>query len=349
MQKERVRISDIAEELGLSTATVSNVIHGKTGRVSEETVKRVQELLEKRAYVPSMAGILLAQNNSRIIGIVVHDHKKYEGHVLEDGFISASINALSREIAKAGYFMMVQATTKWDEIVRFASMWNMEGLVLIGFCEQDYKRLREAMHIPFVVYDGYFRETHRICNIIIDNFDGGRQAGAYLKRMGHRRVLCISDNFVCMDSERIEGCKKAMGADAVCFMEIPMQAEERMRFYQERESEILEYTAVFAVSDFYAVELIHYLWGRGIHVPDDISVIGFDNSPICGFSIPALTTIGQDAGLRAENAITILQNLKSGTEERTTVKLPVFLVERDSVRELKSREGAGNHEEEGDI
>lgn len=172
-----MRISDIAEELGLSTATVSNVIHGKTNKISDETVKRVQEFLEKRGYIPSMAGILLAQNNSRIIGIVVNDHEKYEGRALEDGFISAAINALSHEIDEAGYFMMIKLTTKWDEIVCFASMWNMEGLVIIGFCEQDYKRLRESMHIPFVVYDGYFPETEKICNITIDNYDGGYQVG----------------------------------------------------------------------------------------------------------------------------------------------------------------------------
>ena len=65
---QRVRICDIAEELGLSTATVSNVIHGKTNKVSDETVRRVMALLEQRQYIPSMAGILLAQNRSRIIG-----------------------------------------------------------------------------------------------------------------------------------------------------------------------------------------------------------------------------------------------------------------------------------------
>lgn len=85
--EQRVRIRDIAQELGLSTATVSNVIHGKTQKVSPETVKRVQELLEQRQYIPNMAGILLAQNDSKIIGVVINDHAKYEGHVLEDGFI----------------------------------------------------------------------------------------------------------------------------------------------------------------------------------------------------------------------------------------------------------------------
>lgn len=67
---ERVRICDIAEELGLSTATVSNVIHGKTGKVSAETAERVTALLEEREYIPSMAGILLARNSSRILGVL---------------------------------------------------------------------------------------------------------------------------------------------------------------------------------------------------------------------------------------------------------------------------------------
>ena len=148
---QRVRIADIAEELGLSSATVSNVIHGKTKKISDETVKRVQELLEERQYIPSMAGILLSQNDSRIIGVVVNDHMKYEGKVLEDAFVASSLNALMFELEKNGYFMMVKATTDWNEVVRLASMWNMDGMVLIGFCEADYQKLREKMHIPVVV------------------------------------------------------------------------------------------------------------------------------------------------------------------------------------------------------
>jgi len=331
MNRDRIRISDIAEELGLSTATVSNVIHGKTKKISDETVKRVQELVEKKGYIPSMAGILLGQNDSKIIGIVVNDHKKYEGRVLEDGFISSAINALSKEIDRAGYFMMIKTTTQWNEIVRFASMWNMEGLVIIGFCEQDYKKLRESMHIPFVVYDGYFKEAQRICNLIIDNYDGGYQVGEYLKRMGHKKILCVSDNSICVDSERMNGCMEAMEPHSTGFMKIPFRKEERMQFYRERMSEILKYDAIFAVSDFYAVELIHYLQKRGVQIPEDISIVGFDDSPLCVYCVPELTTVRQDVTLRAKKAISILQHLKNGSEVPLTLKLPVFLVERQSV------------------
>ena len=76
MTQNRVRIVDVADALGLSTATVSNVIHGKTEKISDKTVKRVQQELESSGYIPNMAGILLARNNSRIIGVVVNDHEK---------------------------------------------------------------------------------------------------------------------------------------------------------------------------------------------------------------------------------------------------------------------------------
>ena len=102
MEEKRIRIADIAESLGVSTATVSNVIHGKNGKISEETRKRVLEKIEEMEYIPNMAGILLAQNNSRIIGVVINEDPKYENRVLEDGFIMASLNALSREVNEAG-------------------------------------------------------------------------------------------------------------------------------------------------------------------------------------------------------------------------------------------------------
>ena len=70
MAQNRVRIMDVADSLGLSTATVSKVIHGKTEKISDETVKRVQQELERSGYIPNMAGILLARNNSRIIGVL---------------------------------------------------------------------------------------------------------------------------------------------------------------------------------------------------------------------------------------------------------------------------------------
>lgn len=334
---ERVRIADIAEELGLSTATVSNVIHGKTKKISDETVRRVQELLEERQYIPSMAGILLAQNDSRIIGVVVNNHEKYEGHALEDGFISSSLSALETEIQRSGCFMMVKVTDRWEEITRFASMWNMNGLVLIGFCDSDYGKLRENMHIPFVVYDGYLCGAKRISNITVDNRDGGLQMGNYLKSMGHRRVLCISDNDVCVDLERYQGLCAAFPGEEPRLMIVPMVRGERHRFYEETLAEIRSYTAIFAVSDAHAIELIFFLQEHGIRVPEDISVAGFDDSPAAAWFGKGLTTVRQDAAARAGLAMRLLSELKEQKEEGQTCVLPVALVERGSVGAVSKR------------
>lgn len=217
----RIRISDIAEELGLSTATVSNVIHGKTHKVSDETVKRVQALLEQRQYIPSMAGILLAQNASKIIGVFVNDHEKYEGHTLDDAFIASSLNALSTEIEKQGQFMMVKKAKHPEEVLKFASMWNMEGLVMMGFCDQDYMYLRSHMHIPFVVYDGYCKNPHGIVNITIDNYGGGFQVGRLFRKSGHSSAICISDNETGVDLERINGFRSGFGDGTAEVMVVP--------------------------------------------------------------------------------------------------------------------------------
>lgn len=328
----RVRICDIAEELGVSTATVSNVIHGKTKKISDETVRRVQQLLEEREYIPSMAGILLAQNDSRIIGIIINDHEKYEGHVLEDPFIASAINSLSAEIEKAGFFMMIKTTTQRPDIIRFASMWNLTGMVLIGFCEQDYKKLREAMHIPFVVYDGFMKDPGRICNLVIDNYDGGYQVGRHFAELGHKKLLCISDNDICMDLERFRGFQAAaarQGAAADLFI-IPMQKEKRHQWYHDHLETIRQYTAVFAVSDFYAIDLMHFLLEQGIRIPEDMSVAGFDDTPICRQAIPSLTSIRQDCALRAQTALSTLLSLQKQEGEGMVKKLPVTLVQRES-------------------
>ena len=330
MSEKRVSIADVAEALGVSTATVSNVIHGKTKKISDETVKRAQEKLEEMNYIPNMAGILLAQNNSKIIGVVINDGPKYEGRVLEDGFVMASLNALSKEVNDAGYFMMIKTTRHCEEIPRFASMWNMEGLILIGFCEAEYKKLRENMRISFVVYDGYFEETDRIVNLVIDHYSGGYQAGAYFKSCGFGKALCLSDNYICMDAERIDGFRDAFAPGEVKVLQIPILREERQRFYEEQLEVIKSYSAVFAVSDYYALDFIHCMQHKGLRVPQDFSVIGFDDSIMSQDHIPSLTTIHQDADRRAKLAMSLLMDMRDGKKVEQKIVLPVRLIVRDS-------------------
>ncbi len=327
----KVRLSDIASELGLSTATVSYVLHGKTGMVSERTANRVRQALEERGYLPRAAEVLLAENPAKIVGVVINDHEKYEAHILEDAFIASALNALSAETAKCGLQMMVRTVRDLDEIVSFATMWNLEGLVLIGFCNADYKHLRERMRIPFVVYDACGARTERTFAVNIDDRDGGRQVGEYFRRCGHRRALCLADNDEDMDRERWEGFREGFG-DGAEFWMIPMAKRERLAFYEERFPAISSFTAIFAVSDYYAVELCHFLSARGVAVPEEISVCGFDDTPLCAMVYPALTSVRQDTVARARCALDALQRLRAGEAVEPAITLSTSLVVRDSTR-----------------
>lgn len=334
MEEQRVRICDIAEELGLSTATVSNVIHGKTKKISDETAKRVMELIEERQYIPNMAGILLAQNSSKIIGVFINDHEKYEGHTLDDFFISSSLNYLSTEIEAQGQFMMVKKAKNADEIIKFASMWNMDGIVVIGFCDQDYMYLRNHMRIPFVVYDGFCENPERILNITIDNYDGGYQVGHHFRELGHRRSLCISDNEIGVDRERLMGFSKGFSPGTIAFLLIPMRKDERWQFYRQNLDSIKKASAIFAVSDYYAIDMMCFLDEQGISVPGDISVAGFDDIPMCRMVSPTLTTVKQDGALRAKLAIEKLRELREKKNIDTEITLTVSLVVRKSTKEF---------------
>lgn len=327
--KNKVRIVDIAEELGVSTATVSNVIHGKTAKISSRTVEMVQRKLQERGYIPNMAATLLAQNDSHIIGVIIKNHRKYGGHLLEDPFLASAVNDLTDAIADAGYFMMLKKADNIQEIEKFASMWNLDGMVILSFCADEYQQLRSEIRVPFVVYDGFFQNMGRICNLLIDDFDGGRQMGEHLRKLGHEKVLCLADNMECMDQKRYEGLIQGLGKKAD-FLKIPMEDRERHQWYGQHLEELRRYTAIFAASDHYAVDLMLYLMKQGIKIPEEISVAGFDGTPLCELVIPRLTSVRQDNRKRAYLAMELLQKMREDPEYTEDILLPVELVPGDS-------------------
>ena len=330
----KVRIIDIANDLGVSTATVSNVIHGKTRKISPQTVKRVQEALEQRGYIPNMAATLLAQNNSRIIGVVINNHEKYEGRLLMDPFVAGAMNYLSDEIEKSGWFMMVKKATNIMQAAKFASMWNMDGMVLLGFCADEYQQLRDSIRIPFVVYDGSQENGSRFCNTCVDNRDGGRQMGTYLRELGHQRVLYIADNREGVDLERYVGLCEGLGFEAD-FWEIPMESAARQAFYQTRMEALRSYTAVFAASDAYAVEVMGILQRAGVRIPEEMSVAGFDDGEVCRQVCPALTSVRQDLQQRAAPAMALLKKMKEDPDFSQNILIPVSLSIRGSTGRLR--------------
>lgn len=337
----RVTIKDIAEEIGVSTATVSNVIHGKTKKISDRTVAKVQEKLQESGYIPNMAAVLLAQNSSKIVCVVVSDHEKYEGKMLEDPFVSQMINSISKELSARDYFMMIKEERDIDKLVAYASMWNMAGLILMGFCSVDYEKLRSKMHIPFVVVDSYERNVKNYIDIGIDNIDGGYQAGQYLIQNGHERILYFADNKEDCDMFRYQGLRKALQENNLPVNEEFYQLVSMEKNMREKDYENLlvyirkmKITAVFAASDQYALELMRFLLKKGINVPEEISIMGFDDIPLAAQIYPGLSTISQNIPLRGRMAVEMLQNQIEGRSEGGSLLLPAQLIERESVKKV---------------
>lgn len=339
MQEERITIKDIAESLGLSTATVSNVIHGKTKKISDKTVAKVQEKLEESGYIPNMAAVLLAQNSSKIVCVVLSDDISYEGKMIEDPFVSGMLNYVSKELDKQGYFMMLKEEKDINQIVRYASMWNMAGLILMGYCTVDYEKLREKMHIPFVVVDAYRSDVKKYSDVGIDNINGGYLAGEYLANMGHRKIMYLANVDEDCDHDRYLGLVQALKEKGIDFEKEdykllnPVKAK-RLERYEKIYEEMGDYTAAFLASDVLAIEFMNFLQEKGMMIPEDFSIIGFDNIPLASCVRPALTTVSQDLQERSVKAVELLMELMDGTTEGRQEILKLKLVERESVKKI---------------
>lgn len=339
MQNYRITIKDIADELGVSTATVSNVIHGKTKKISDKTVAKVQEKLEESGYIPNMAAVLLAQNTSKIVCVILSDDITYEGKMIEDPFVSGMLNYLSKELTKNGYFMMLKEEPDVNQIVRYASMWNMAGLILIGYCAVDYEKLREKMHIPFVVVDAYRDDMKKYSDVGIDNIHGGYLAGKHLLEMGHTKIMYMANVDEDCDHDRYLGLtgayiEKGMEYDPKDYKLLNPIKEERRKRYEEVFAEIGNYTAAFLASDVLAIEFMNFLQDKGLSIPEDFSIVGFDDIPLAAFVRPGLTTISQNLEERSKKAVQLLKELIEGTTSGRQEKLQLELVQRDSVKKL---------------
>ena len=339
MENTRITIKDIADELGLSTATVSNVIHGKTKKISDQTVAKVQEKLEESGYIPNMAAVLLAQNSSKIVCVVLSDDVSYEGKMIQDPFVSGMLNYLAKELDQAGYFMMLKEEKDIQKVVRYASMWNMAGLILIGYCTVDYEKLREQMHIPFVVVDAYKNPEKKYADVGIDNIRGGYLAGEYLVKMGHERILYLAISDEDCDHDRYLGLVEALQEKGI-FQEkedfkllSPVKAV-RLKKYEEIYRELGDHTAAFLASDVLAVEFMNFLQGKGVRIPEDFSIIGFDDIPLASCVRPPLTTISQDLRERSQKAVQLLRELMDGETEGRQELLELKLIERESVKKI---------------
>lgn len=333
-----IRIKDIAEKAGVSPTTVSNVIHGNKKKVSEETVGRIEKLLKELDYIPSMGARMLAGGGTRVIGVLVFEADGEKHHAEGHSFANILIRSLEQEIYKRNYYMLLHFTATPEDGIQFAATWNVEGLITLGFGTADNVKLQGSCHVPIVSIDVYYRDQ-RMANVGLDDKSGGYLMTKYLLETGHRRIGFAADNDVGVDHERWEGVCQACeeyGAKKACVRHIiiPEERAARTEYYRKHLGRILkEYDAMFFASDYYAVEAIALLSDAGIHVPEDLSVAGFDDTESAVMCRPRLTTVHQDVEKKAQHAVKKLFDFIQGEcRVSMTDRLPVTLVLRDSVK-----------------
>ena len=335
-----IRIKDIADRAGVSPTTVSNVIHGKTGRVSKATVEKINRILKEMEYVPSISARMLANNSSGLIGVALGFMKKGNASSFEDPFVSAMLGNLEYQIREHGYYMMLVARHEQDDIMQQALGWNFDGMIAMALKEKEIAELSERLGKPLVTIDQYLPPELGVRSITMVDRGGAYQMSQYLIGKGHKKFLFLSDCDLGVDHYRWLGVRQAMEEAGIEDFEsrhivIPWNPEQREKAYEEMLPFFKKQTALFFSSDYYALEASNFLQNRGIKVPEEISIAGFDDVTYATLARPKLTTVHQMVDGKARRAVEVLMHLiQDEPVQKDIPPLPTTLVERESVRDL---------------
>ncbi|MDF2908760.1 MAG: transcriptional regulator, LacI family [Herbinix sp.] len=285
-----------------------------------------------------MSARSLVSSSSKVIGMISHLTANKKETIVEDPFHSAFIGSIEKTLRENGYYLMLRAVETTADLSAFLRNWNVDGLFFTGVFEDEFYYTLKDLNIPIVLIDSYVPHT-AMCNVGLEDYMGGYSATKYLIDRGHRNVAFASPPIKIKGvvSERFRGYKDALSETSIPF-------HEELVFEQELDTETTinlgrhlatreDVTAVFATADILAAGIMAGIQQSGKRVPEDISVIGFDDINLCRLTSPTLTTIHQDAPLKGKLAVNFLIDMldKNPLKEREVI-LPINLVERESVK-----------------
>ena len=168
-----IRLQDIADMAGVSRTTVSNVINGNTKRVSQKTIDKITAILKEQNYVPNMGSMMLSGHGSRIIGVVLGFTYAHGMQSLQDPFVGELIGTIQMEMEENGYYVMLIGGESIQNVVDIASKWNVEGLIILGYNEEQYHNLSHRLNKKMILIDAYPKGTYTFQNVGIDDYSGG--------------------------------------------------------------------------------------------------------------------------------------------------------------------------------
>jgi LacI family transcriptional regulator, galactose operon repressor len=325
----------------VSVATVSRVFNGYPD-VSEETRKRVFEIATELDYAPSAAARTLVTKRSRVIGIVLDTGDNHPD--LQHPFFQEVLVALKGRLGQGGYDLLLYANDLHENgseqrtsYLRRSRSHRVDGVILMGVDAHDPEVLTLARsRIPCVAVDVELL-GRRAGYVMSDNVAGGRKATRHVAELGHRRIGFIGGlPFTRPATDRLLGYRAelhelGLGYRDEYVLDGDFYAESGYRAMNA----LLELpeppTAVVTASDLMAAGAARALQERGLRVPADVSLVGFDDIQLAGLMQPALTTVRQDkAGLGVAAAEALQQMIDDTRTAPPVVTLPVELVVRAS-------------------
>lgn len=335
-----VTIKDIAREACVSVTTVSNVIHGKSSHVAEETVERITKIIENYNYTPNMSARALVNKSSHIIGVINHLIPEQTGNFMMDPFHSAVIGGVEKCLRNRGYYMMLRTVEKEDELISLFRNWNLDGIILIGIFEDAfYERLIKS-GIPVVLLDSYI-QSGSVFSVGLEDYRGGYLATEYLIKKGHTQIVFASPPIYKKGvvQERYRGYRAALKDANIPFSsknvyQQEINVDDGTKLGHEL-ADRLDISAVFATADILAAGIMSGLHEKGIRIPEDISIVGFDDMFMSRITSPQMTTIHQDVSAKGEIAASMIIDYLEKDGDVQNVIMPVKLVERNSVVDIR--------------
>ncbi|MDX3188743.1 LacI family DNA-binding transcriptional regulator [Streptomyces sp. MN03-5084-2B] len=330
----RVTIRDVAARAGVSVATVSKVINERYG-VSAATLARVRAVIEELGYEASLVAQSLRNHRTNVIGILVADLEPFSTELLKGAADAIRGSGFELVVYSAGG--RTGDPAGWEK--RYLSRLSgtlVDGAVLVT----PAVSLEAVPGTPVVAVDPHTGPSH-LPTIDSDNLRGAQLATEHLLDLGHRRIAFLSGRPDLQSAElRKTGYLRALTAAGIT----PDEDLIRDGAYDPEVSAASAHalltgpdrpTAVFAANDLSAIATVGAARELGLAVPDDLSVVGFDNVPESALCSPPLTTVDQPIREMGHRAIRMLIALINGDEvERTHVTLDTGLVVRRSTRAL---------------
>lgn len=339
---EKVKISDIARKSGVSTATVSLALNNKSG-VSQETRLRVLKIAEQLDYPIKPATIAGKSNRLTTLGMVVKtDHIPISPQAHANPFYSKIMVGIE-DVCRRNGINLLFATLPVDENNHPVEVPNllyndrMDGLLMVGTFVDETILSISGKHTPrIVLVDGY-SNTESYDAVVSDNFHAAYQAVEYLIQKGHRHIGLVGSEMNGYPSlqERRNGYFRALKANEITDIYIANFNINTTHGYDETICLLKEHpqiTALFCVNDEIGFAAIRAVQDQGRRVPEDISIVGYDDTYIAANARPALTTMHVDTVAMGRAAVHLLSlRLDNPESARITVTIHPTLVERQSV------------------